>query len=155
MTFAFLLPSLFWFPIHIFLKKLLPLPNLVKIYFSPWEKEWNWEGVENYVYSSNNLKIINNIWQFLCLAGGAFWIFECFYNCLPCLIWFFTKTQNFHFHDQIKQKICNKVHPSIKWEITNPNGNFSNQINLKELSFSDVKVLWWFAIFFTHFKIHF
>ena len=64
------------------------------------KKGWDWESVENYVYSSKNL--YNNIWLFLCLVVEAFWIFKYFYSCLPCLIWLFAKTQNFHFHDQIK-----------------------------------------------------
>ena len=33
-----------------------------------------------------------------------FYFLKCFYCCLPCLIWFFTKTHNSHFHSQIKQK---------------------------------------------------
>ena len=42
--------------------------------------------------------------------------FECFYCYLPCLIWFFTKTRNFHFYDQIKPKADTKFNPPIKCE---------------------------------------
>ena len=37
---------------------MLPLPNSAEISFPP-SKGWDWEGVENYVYSSKNL--YNNI----------------------------------------------------------------------------------------------
>ena len=70
--------------------------------------------------------------SFCVLLLEHFDFFDCYYSCLSCLIWFFAKTQNFHFHDQIKQKTSNKFHPLIKWEITNQYGNFSNHINIKE-----------------------
>ena len=40
MTFVFLLPSLFWFPIHIFFKKLPPIspPNFIEISFLSFKK---------------------------------------------------------------------------------------------------------------------
>ena len=50
MTFAFPLPSVFWFPIPIFLK-IAPPKQSFRNFVSPLQKwGWDWEGVENYVY---------------------------------------------------------------------------------------------------------
>ena len=123
-----------------FFKELLPLPIFVKISFSPSKKGIR-GGRELSKYSSKNL--YNNIWLSLCVVFGAFWFFfKYFYSCLPCLIWLFAKNLNFYFHEQIKQKTGNKFHSPIKWEIKNPYGNISNQVNLKDSSVFQRSKFW-------------
>ena len=103
-----------------------------------------------------HLKIyIINFDSFYVLLWERFNFFECFYSCLPCLTWFFPKTWNFHFYNQIKQKTGSKFHSCIKWEITKPRGNFSNQINLKDSPVFRKSILGQFTILVIHFKIHF
>ena len=52
MTFAFSLRSPFWFFLQIFLKIAPPYPIFGYFTSSFKEKKWDWEGVENYMYSS-------------------------------------------------------------------------------------------------------
>ena len=75
-----------------------PCPILSKFNFPLQKRGCDREEVENYVYSSKNL--YNDIWLFLCVVVGAFLgFFECFYSILKCLMWFFAKTQSFHFQE--------------------------------------------------------
>ena len=60
-----------------------------------------------------HLKIYIIIFDTICvfLLEHFDFFFKCFYCCLRFLIWFFAKTQNFHFYVQIKKKTGNKFHP--------------------------------------------
>ena len=55
MNFAFPLPTLFWFPKQIFWE-IGASTQFFKNFISLLQKKgWDWEGVENYMYSSKNL----------------------------------------------------------------------------------------------------
>ena len=51
-------------------------PIFLKLHFPLQKKGWDWEGVENYVYSSKNL--YNNIWLSLCVLVAAWSMFDLF-----------------------------------------------------------------------------
>ena len=55
MTLAFSLPSPFWFPMQIFLKFTPPTQYFCKFHFPLQKKGRDWQGVENYVFSSKKL----------------------------------------------------------------------------------------------------
>ena len=99
MTFAFPLPSPFWFPVQIFLK-FAPAAHFFWNFISPFKnKGWNWEGVENYVHSSENLCNIISLFLYV------------FLNVLLLTAMFdmvFHKNSE-HFYDQIKKK-TGKIH---------------------------------------------
>ena len=144
MTFAFPLPSLFWYPTHIF-KKIAPSTQFCLNLYFPVQKKKGLDRERERIMCSN-LKIYVIKFDSFCLLLEYFDFFWMICSCLPFLIWFFAKTQNFHFLD----------HPPIKREKTNPYGNFSKQTNLKDSSvFQEVKIFGWFTILVIHFKIHF
>ena len=127
-----------------FLKNCSFYPILSKFIFSRSKKKGLDRERERIMCS--NLKIYVIKFDSFCLLLEYFDFFWMICSCLPFLIWFFAKTQNFHFLD----------HPPIKREKTNPYGNFSKQTNLKDSSvFQEVKIFGWFTILVIHFKIHF
>ena len=110
MTFTFLLPSPFWFPV---IKIVLPTQFFGNFIFPLQKKKWNWEGVKIYMYSSKNLIFVcfyvllleqfDVLWMFLLLSA----MFDTA---------FYKSIQNLHFYDQIKQKTGNRFHFRIDQE---------------------------------------
>ena len=128
MTFAFPLPSPFWFPLQIFLKIAPTTHFVLKISFRSFKNTGGTgRGQETMLI---HLKIYIIIFASFCA--------------------FLLK----HFYDQIKQKTGNRFHSPID-RIKN-HVNSSNQINLKDFSvFRKPKFLGGLQLLVIHFKVHF
>ena len=93
------------------------------------KRRWNWEGIENYEHSFENLH--NEILLYLCVLVGAFWFFKIFLLLSTKFDMVFCKISELSFFWPSKTKYRKWVPSFPQVRITNPYGNFSIQINLK------------------------
>ena len=111
----------------------------------PSKKGWDLEGVENYVYSSKNL--YNNIWLFLCVFVGAFWLFKMFLLLSAIFDMFFSQKPRTSIFMTKWNKIqaISSILPSS--DNNKPIRKLFEPNKLKgQLSFLEIKILVWFTI---------
>ena len=124
-------------------KKLVPPPTQFFAIFSPHLSPPPLNKRRRLETMCIHLKISEKILALLlCYRWNVLIFFECFYCCLPFLMWFFVNIFT-HFYDQIKHKAGNRFYPPTN------NNKPMKTLQTKQpkglLSFCDVKIFGWFT----------